>query len=146
MKAKLPGKYDFSFSGIKTAVLRLAQQQTGNSYTFPSFQLASLLNEAQKADIAASFTRVAFETVIDKTALAVQEYHPASVVIAGGVAASPTLRSMLAERLQFEVSYTDRKLCTDNGAMIATLGCYQAMLNQTEADPYSLDIDPNLSM
>jgi N6-L-threonylcarbamoyladenine synthase len=145
-KARLSGKYDFSFSGLKTAVLRLAQEQVGKDHTLPSFELPGLLNEAQKANIAASFQRVAVETVVDKTMQAYEEFQPKSVVIAGGVAASPELRRQLAERLPIPIEYTDPKLCTDNGAMIATLGCYRAMLGQPQADPYTLDIAPNLSM
>lgn len=145
-KARLQGKYDFSFSGLKTAVLRLAQEQVGKDYSLPSLELPGLLNEAQKADIAASFQRVAVETVVDKAMQAFEEFQPASVVIAGGVAASPELRRQLAERLSIAIEYTDRKLCTDNGAMIATLGCYHAMLGRPTVDPYTLDIAPNLSM
>lgn len=138
--------YDFSFSGIKTAVLRLAQEQIGEDFTFPSTGLAARLSDQQKADIAASFMRVAFETVVDKTVLAFEEFQPKTVIIGGGVASSPPLRAMLAERLPLEISYTDRKLCTDNGAMIASLGCFKHLLRQPQADPYSLDIAPNLSM
>lgn len=145
-KSKLDQKYEYSFSGLKTAVLRLAQAEIGEDFTFPSFKLAERLSEAQKADIAASFQRVAIETVVDKTILAYEEFQPKSVVIAGGVAASPELRKQLSERLPIPIEYTDMKLCTDNGAMIATLGCYKAMLDQPIADPYSLDIAPNLSM
>ncbi|MGF7229115.1 MAG: tRNA (adenosine(37)-N6)-threonylcarbamoyltransferase complex transferase subunit TsaD [Candidatus Saccharibacteria bacterium] len=145
-KAKLTGKYDFSFSGLKTAVLRLAQEQVGKDYSLPSHELPGLLNEAQKADIAASFQRVAVETVVDKALTAFAEFQPRSVVIAGGVAASPELRRQLAERLPIPIAYTDSRLCTDNGAMIATLGCYHAMLGRPTADPYTLDISPNLSM
>jgi N6-L-threonylcarbamoyladenine synthase len=145
-KAHMPAKYDFSFSGLKTAVLRLAQAQIGEDFTFPSKNLPERLSEAQKADIAASFQRVAIETVVDKTILAYEEFHPKSVIIAGGVAASPELRHQLAERLPIPIAYTDPKLCTDNGAMVATLGCYKTMLDQPLADPYHLDIQPNLSM
>jgi N6-L-threonylcarbamoyladenine synthase len=145
-KAKLAGKYDFSFSGLKTAVLRLAQTQIGEDYTFPSAKLPERLSEAQKANIASSFQRVAVETVVDKAIMAYDEFRPASVVIAGGVAASPELRRQLAVSLPCPIEYTDPRLCTDNGAMIATLGCYKAMLSQKPADPYSLDIAPNLSM
>jgi N6-L-threonylcarbamoyladenine synthase len=145
-KAKMPNKYDFSFSGLKTAVLRLAQEQIGEDFTFPSTGLAARLTEEQKADIAASFVRVANETVVDKTVLAFEEFQPKTVIVGGGVASSPPLRKQLAERLPFPPQYTDRKLCTDNGAMIATLGCYKAMLGQPTADPYTLDIAPNLSM
>jgi len=145
-KAKMLGKYDFSFSGPKTAVLRLAQHICDKGYDFPSFELSGLLSEAQKADIAASFQHSAIETVVSKTAQAFKEFKPASVVIAGGVAASPELRRQLSDSIPLPIQYPDPKLCTDNGAMIATLGCFKAKLNQPTADPYTLDIAPNLSM
>lgn len=138
--------YDYSFSGPKTAVLRAAQELIGETHEFASYKLAERLSEAQKANIAASFQRIAVETVVDKTMLAYEEFKPKSVVIGGGVASSPELRRQLADRLPIEISYTDRKLCTDNGAMIAVLGCFKAMLGQPKADPYSLGIAPNLSM
>lgn len=157
-KANLDHPYEFSFSGLKTAVLRLAQDIIGEDFTFPSYKVAERLSETQRNDIAASFQRVAIETVVDKTVAAYEEYAPASVVIAGGVAANQELRRQLSERLPSSpngyegqapaplIQYTDIKLCTDNGAMIATLGCYHAMLGTKPADPYSLQIQPNLSM
>jgi N6-L-threonylcarbamoyladenine synthase len=145
-KSKLQNKYDYSFSGIKTAVLRAAQSAIDETHDFPSYKLPERLSEAQKADIAASFVRVAVETVVDKTILAAEEFQSKSMVIGGGVASSPELRRQLAERLPFPALYTDPKLCTDNGAMIATLGCYHASLGQPTADPYTLEIAPNLSM
>jgi N6-L-threonylcarbamoyladenine synthase len=144
-KAKMD-KYDFSFSGLKTAVLRQAQAEIGESYEFPSTKLPERLSEAQKADIAASFQRTAIETIVDKAKLAYEEFAPKSVVIAGGVAASPELRRQLAAALPLPVEYPDMKLCTDNGAMVATLGSFKAMLQQPTADPYTLEIQPNLSM
>jgi N6-L-threonylcarbamoyladenine synthase len=145
-KSKMENKYDYSFSGIKTAVLRRAQAEIGEDYRFPSFKLSERLTEAQKANIAASFQRIAVETVVDKAVQAFEEFQPKSVVIGGGVASSPELRKQLAERLPIEILYTDPKLCTDNGAMIATLGSFHAKLGQPIADPYSLEIAPNLSM
>ena len=144
-KARMPGKYDFSFSGIKTAVLRLAQQLIGEDFSFASKNVAERLSEAQKADIAASFQRIAVETVVDKTITAFNEFQPRSVVIAGGVAASPELRRQLSERLPIPIAYADTRLCTDNGAMIATLGCFHMKYDRPTADPYSLEIAPNLS-
>jgi N6-L-threonylcarbamoyladenine synthase len=144
--AKMAGKYDFSFSGIKTAVLRLAQSEIGEDYNFSSKMLASRLSEAQKVNIAASFQHIAIKTIVDKAYLAFQEFHPASVVIAGGVAASTELRRQLAETIPVKLDYTDPKLCTDNGAMIATLGCFKALHGQPTADPYNLEIEPSLSM
>lgn len=144
-KAKMD-KYDFSYSGLKTAVLRLAQAQVGESYDFPSIKLPERLSEAQKANIAASFQRVAVETVVDKVKLAYQEFGPKSVVIAGGVAANQELRQQLTEALPLPITFPDLKLCTDNGAMVATLGCFKKQHNQPVADPYTLDIEPSLSM
>jgi N6-L-threonylcarbamoyladenine synthase len=144
-KAKV-GKYDFSFSGPKTAVLRLAQAQIGESYAFPSIKLAERLSEAQKADIAASFVRVGIETIADKAEQAYLEFSPASVVIAGGVAASPALRAQLRAKIPLPIEFPDPKLCTDNAAMIAAQGCFQALNNHESADPYILSINPNLSL
>jgi len=145
-KARMEGKYDFSFSGLKTAVLRLAQEQVGKDYSLPSTKLPGLLNDAQKADIAASFQRIACETIVDKAVMACEEFHPKSVVIGGGVAANSELRKQLAERLPLPIEYTDLKLCGDNGAMIATLGSYHHMLSRPTADPLKLEVTPNLSM
>ena len=145
-KAKMANKYDFSFSGLKTAVLRQAQAIIGQDYTFPSKDLPDRLSEAQKADIAAVFQRVAIETVVDKTILAYEEFRPTSVVIGGGVAASPELRRQLAERLPIEITYQDPRLMTDNGAMIATLGAFKAQLGQPTDNAYTLEPQPNLSM
>ncbi|MDQ3158551.1 MAG: tRNA (adenosine(37)-N6)-threonylcarbamoyltransferase complex transferase subunit TsaD [bacterium] len=145
-KAKLQNKYDFSFSGLKTAVLRLAQSEIGVKHDFPSMDIQDKLSEPQKADIAASFQRVAIETIVYKAVLAIDEYKPKSVVIAGGVAASQELRKQLTGRVSLEIEYPDFKLCTDNGAMIAALTSYKHALKQPTADPYTLDINPNLSM
>lgn len=144
-KAKM-GKYDFSFSGPKTAVLRLAQAAIGERYDFPSTKLSERLSEAQKADIAASFQRVAIETIVDKAFVAYEEFSPRSVIIAGGVAASSELRRQLSETIPLPLTYPDPKLCTDNGAMVAALTCFNAAFDQPAADPYSLAIAPNLSM
>lgn len=145
-KARMQNKYDFSFSGLKTAVLRAAQTAVGSDFTLPSVELPKRLNDAQKADFAASFQRIAVETVVDKTVMAFQEFNPASVVIAGGVAASQELRRQLSERIPLPIEYADPKLCTDNGAMVAALGCYYARENQPLSDPLSLEPDPGLSM
>ncbi|HET9174142.1 MAG TPA: tRNA (adenosine(37)-N6)-threonylcarbamoyltransferase complex transferase subunit TsaD [Candidatus Saccharimonadales bacterium] len=144
-KAKMPG-YNFSFSGLKTAVLRQAQAEIGERFDFPSTKLPERLSDAQKTNIAASFQCTAIETIVEKARRAYDEFQPHSVVIAGGVAASAELRRQLSEALPLPIEYPDFKLCTDNGAMIATLGCFKAMRNQPTADPFTLDIAPNLSM
>lgn len=145
-KAKMHDKYDFSYSGLKTAVLRASQALIGKDYSFPSYMLASELSDAQKADIAASFNHVAIETLVDKTKQACDEYGPKSLVIAGGVAASPELRRQISDRIALNVEYTDIKLCTDNGAMIAAYGCFAHKNSLAAADPYTIGISPNLKM
>lgn len=137
--------YDFSFSGLKTAVLRQVQKICGKSYDFPSTQLAELLSDSQRCDIAASFQNIAIETLVDKTYAAWQEFGPKSVVIAGGVAANQELRQQLSKRIPYPISYAAPELCTDNGSMIAELGYFNA-INNLKADPYSLKAEPSLTM
>jgi len=145
-KAKVEGAYNFSFSGLKTAVLRTAQTAVGGDFRTPSTELPARLTDQQKNDIAASFQRVAIETVVEKTVKAYEEFKPKTVVIAGGVAANQELRRQLSAALPIAITYAPPALCTDNGAMIATLGCYKAMVSNETADPYSLSINPNLKM
>lgn len=144
-KAKMPGTYDFSFSGPKTAVLRAVQREIGEDFTFPSHELAARLNDSQRNDFAASFQRVAIETLVDTAERAFRDYSPRSVVIAGGVAANQELRRQLTERLPIDIEYAPMSLCTDNAAMIATLGYYYAQKNQP-TDPADVEVVPSLSM
>ena len=95
-KARLDSPYDFSFSGLKTAVLRAVQAEVGVDFTFPSHELPGRLNDRQRHDFAASFQRIAIETLVDKTERAFRDHSPASVVIAGGVAANQELRRQLS--------------------------------------------------
>ncbi|MDB5177216.1 MAG: tRNA threonylcarbamoyladenosine biosynthesis protein Gcp [Candidatus Saccharibacteria bacterium] len=144
-KARLDNPYNFSFSGLKTATLRAVQAETGNDYTFPSHELAALLSDTQRNDFAASFQRVAVETLVDKAEKAFRDYSPSSVVIAGGVAANQELRRQLSERLPLAIEYAPMQLCTDNAAMIATLGYFYAQKKEATS-PYDLEVIPSLSM
>jgi len=144
-KARMKGAYDFSFSGLKTAVLRAVQREVGVDTTFPSKDLAERLSESQKANFAASFQHTAVETLVDKAETAFRDHSPASVVIAGGVAASQELRRQLSERLPLPIEYAPMQLCTDNAAMIATLGYFYAQQTPA-ANPYATEVTPSLSM
>ena len=144
-KARMQGAYDFSFSGLKTAVLRAVQKEVGVDTTFPSRELAGLLNDSQKANFAASFQRVAIETLVDKAEAAFKDHSPASVVIAGGVAANQELRRQLSARLPLPIEYAPMSLCTDNAAMIGTLGYYYAQKLQP-TPPSEVEVIPSLSM
>lgn len=144
-KAKLQNPYDFSFSGLKTAVLRATQSAVGKDYKLPSHEIASLLTDVQRHDFAASFQKVANETLVDRTIKAFEKSQPKSVVIAGGVAANQDLRDKLHSALPIEIEYAPIGLCTDNAAMVATLGYFYS---QTEkpSDPYDFEVKPSLSM
>ncbi len=144
--AQLDSPYDFSFSGLKTAVLRTLQAEAGKSYDFPSTKLSELLNASQIANMAASFQYTAVKTLVQTTKKAVSTFGPASIVVAGGVAANQELRHQLNQAFALQPIYPDIKLCTDNAAMIATLGCLMRQHRKPPVDPYSLEALPNLSM
>ena len=143
--SKMKNAYDFSFSGLKTAVLRALQAETGNGYDFPSHRLPELLNDSQRADFAASFQYVAVKTLVDACERAFEAYQPLSVVIAGGVAANQELRRQLSARLPIDIAYAPPALCTDNAAMVATLGCFKSERVKA-TDPLELEVLPSLSM
>jgi len=144
-KAKLPDSYEFSFSGLKTATLRALQEAVGRDFHTPSTELPNLLTDQQRNDMAASFQRTVCETLASRLREAYDEFHPASVVIAGGVAANSRLREEVTKQLPVELTYAPISYCTDNAAMIASLGYFMAEAGLT-TDPYELHADPNLAI
>jgi N6-L-threonylcarbamoyladenine synthase len=139
--AKMTG-YDFSFSGVKTAVLRAVQKECNVGFDFPSYKLATLLTDEQKHDFAASFLSTAIKTVVNKTKVAHDEFHPKSVIIGGGVAASAPLRQALKDALRMEIEYAPPLLCTDNAAMITAQAYYQSQF-EDPIDPRHLEAKPS---
>ncbi len=107
---KRPG-LDFSFSGLKTAVMLQVKKSTeaGNI-------------DSVRADIAASFQRAAVDTLVTRAIQAANESRLNRIVVAGGVGANSHLRQELAERFDGRVYYPRPEFCTDNGAMIALAG------------------------
>lgn len=100
------GKYDFSFSGLKTAVLNLTQKLSQNGEPLPV------------EDIAASFREFITSVLIEKTVLAANDYEINKIVLAGGVAANSLLREKLLSLKEFETHIPALKYCTDNAAMV----------------------------
>lgn len=143
--AKLQGKYDFSFSGLKTAVLRAVQHEVGKDFTSPSHELPALVDDKLRHNMSASFQYTAIKTLVDKTVLAYNDLKPASVVIAGGVAANLELRQQLSDRLPISIEYAPIEFCTDNAVMIATLAYYQSQTSAPD-NPYDFEVQPSLSM
>ncbi|MDR0590988.1 MAG: tRNA (adenosine(37)-N6)-threonylcarbamoyltransferase complex transferase subunit TsaD [Candidatus Nomurabacteria bacterium] len=144
-KAKLDTPYDFSFSGLKTAVLRAVQAEVGKRFTFPSAGLPELLNGAQRADFAASFEKTAVDTLVDKLLKAQEAYQPKTVVVAGGVSANRYLRQQVKERLPILAHFPAPEFCTDNGAMVASAGYFHAQRLEP-TNPYDLEVTPSLKI
>lgn len=128
--------FDFSFSGLKTAVL----------YEWREVKES----RRAKADMAASFQEAAVGVLIGKLTKAIVKTKPKAVMIAGGVAANLHLRTRLAKTLkrdfpQVRLVIPDLKYTTDNAAMIAAAGYFRA-LKKDFVDPLSLEVDPNAQL
>jgi len=125
---------DFSFSGLKTAVLTLVKKQEGE------------LTETIRAAIARAFVDAIVEVLVAKCLAAIKQTGMKRLVIAGGVGANAQLRKALNEaavKKRFEVFYPDLALCTDNGAMIALAGALRiARYPQAAHFDYSFNVKP----
>lgn len=127
-RARLEGSWDFSFSGIKTAVLRQVQRLKANHQPVP-------VN-----DMAASFQAAVVDVLFSKTMRAAQVYKVKSVVVAGGVSANQALREAFVHNDALPVHIPSLDLCTDNAAMVATAGYYRFVAGQR--DGLNLDVLP----
>lgn len=127
----------FSFAGLKTSVLYTLRQQEDR------------LSDSQfKADVAASFQEAVVDVLVQKTLRAVQQAQPASVILAGGVAANVALRERLAvacEKVGVPLHVPEFRFSMDNAAMIAVAGYFRAQLGHT-ADPLQLQVNPNMDI
>jgi N6-L-threonylcarbamoyladenine synthase len=128
-RAQLAGSDDFSFSGLKTAVLHVARGERGPVPPVPS--------------IAASFHAAVVDVLADKAAAAARREGVRSVILAGGVAANGALRKELAKRSPVALFVASPVLCTDNGAMIASCAFY---LRDSSRSDWDLDVNPSLTV
>lgn len=122
---------NFSFSGIKTAVINLNHKNP----------------EINKADLCASFEKVTTEMLIENVEKAIDETKIQSVVLAGGVSANSYIRkefSKLSSEKNIKIFYPDIKLCTDNAAMIASAGYYNYINGKVSS--LNLNAVPNLKI
>ena len=138
---------DFSFSGLKTAVLRAVQQEVGVPISYPSHQLKDLLTPRQVADFAASFQKTAVEILLEKLSSALQ-LHPEtkSVVFAGGVSANRELRARALTTYSLPCYFPAPSLSGDNGAMVAAAAYFEIISGVQPTDPYALNIYPRISI
>ena len=133
-RAWLPGTYDFSFSGLKTAVMRQLRPYSGPR---PPRLIA---------DMAAAFQASVVEVLAEKTAQATEEFNVTAVLLSGGVSANQALRRAVQERVALPVHTLPLVLCTDNGAMIAAAGTYRYPAQERTGTSWDLDIEPGLTL
>lgn len=131
-RAWLKGTNDFSFSGVKTALLRLVENGS----------ISSAVSATTNA--AASFQEAVVDVLVTKTVAAAREHRVRQVLLAGGVAANKQLRQTLIAASPLPVIVPEPILCTDNAAMIAACGYFQLRAGRT--DGLDLDIVPNLRL
>jgi len=123
-------RYNFSFSGLKTAVLRQVRELDHESLPI--------------ADLAASFQAAVVDVLIAKTSDAIREFGVSRVCVCGGVAANRSLRKAVAEQLPVPASIPPFFLCTDNGAMIGAAAHYRLLRDGPTA--LDFDVEPNLAI
>ncbi len=127
-RAWLRDSDDFSFSGLKTAVLRLVEEKP----------------KLSPADVAASFQQAVVDVLVTKTIAAAKRLGAKQILLGGGVAANRLLRQALDERSPLPVLFPSLLLCTDNAAMIASCGYFH--LKAGHIAGWDLDVAPNLRL
>ncbi len=128
-RAWLEGTWNFSFSGVKTAVLREVRQLQEQQSLLPV------------ADLAASFQASVVDILVSKTVHAADSLGASEILVAGGVSANQALRDAFHSKAPCPVQIPPIALCTDNAAMIASAGYYRFVAGQR--DPLDFDILPN---
>ncbi len=121
-RAKRDDSYDFSFSGLKTAVMRevMVKPSSDSRKTGEKADKKSQLRaDISVNDVAASFQEALVETLVSKVARAAKFYGATEIFLSGGVSANQRLRAMMKKETDLPVRYPPLSLCTDNAAMIA---------------------------
>ncbi|MEA1959312.1 MAG: tRNA (adenosine(37)-N6)-threonylcarbamoyltransferase complex transferase subunit TsaD [Chloroflexota bacterium] len=140
-RAWLKDTDDFSFSGLKTAVLRLVENFESRNEK-PDAQ--AKLEPNEKANIAASFQEAVVDVLVTKTIAAAERTGACDILIGGGVAANRLLRQEIVRNSPVPVIIPSTILCTDNAAMIASCGYFH--LTKGERSGWRLDVTPNATL
>jgi N6-L-threonylcarbamoyladenine synthase len=138
-RAWLEGSYDFSFSGLKTAVLRVVQK-----YKDPPAEDHTLWG-LPVSHLAAAFQEAVVDVLAEKATMAAADYDATAILLSGGVSANQALRDEVRARVDtIPVYYPPTALCTDNAAMIGA-AAYQSFL-AGRRDDWDLDVVPSLKL
>jgi N6-L-threonylcarbamoyladenine synthase len=137
-KPKIDGEFAFSFSGIKTAVLRTVQTYGAVG---PD---GSISSSVPVKDLAASFQHGVVDQLVDKTIAAAARYGATAILLSGGVSANKMLRYVMRSKAPIPVYWPPLWLCTDNAAMIGAAAHFRFLAGQRAG--WNLDIDPNLKL
>lgn len=137
-RAWLADTWDFSFSGLKTAVLYEVKKQRPGRPLLPDSPPLDLVDVPH---LAASFQAAVVEILVTKTIAAAQAGHVTEIFVAGGVSANQALRAEFDRRSPLPVRVPPLALCTDNAAMLAAAGYFRYQAGQRDA--LDMDILPN---
>ncbi len=137
--------FDFSFSGLKTAVLYLVKKTNVETHS-PRKLSAAGCNASLRNDIAASFQQAVVDVLVKKSLRAIEKYKPKSFILGGGVAANKSLRETFVKAIHklpdpIKFYCPEIELCTDNAVMIGVLGYFKA-LNNEFVNWKDLKVDP----
>lgn len=127
-RARLEGTWNFSFSGLKTAVLRTVRELEDGNHPVPV------------ADLAASFQAAVVDILFSKTIGAARTFGAKEILVAGGVSANQALRAAFETQREYKVHIPRLAICTDNAAMIAAAGYFRYAFGHR--DPIDLDVLP----
>jgi N6-L-threonylcarbamoyladenine synthase len=147
-RARLPGSHDFSFSGLKTAVVRLVQDGLGPT------EARRILRDPDArvrpgdprfvAELALAFEQAVVEVLVEKTVSAARMLAVASIIVSGGVSANGRLRSDMRQAAPVPVHVPMLQHCGDNGSMIAVAGAWRLGRGQAASGP--VEIEPGLRL
>ena len=138
-RAWMKDTFDFSFSGLKTALLHLAQDRGIYPYPEEGVDQARLVRE-----MAAAFQESVVDVISSKLVEMAAKYRVKGLVLGGGVTANSRLREEIVRRSPLPVIIPPPVLCTDNGAMIAACGYFQYVRGEETA--MDIDVDPGLPL
>jgi N6-L-threonylcarbamoyladenine synthase len=133
-RAWLKGSDDFSFSGLKTAVLHLVRERGG----------AQAQSDIEIANIAADFQQAVVDVLVTKTIEVAKRYKVGQILLAGGVVANQMLCETMLSRSPIPVRFPNPALCTDNAAMVAACGYFH--LQADKVNGWDLDVTPSLKL